>query len=230
MKPLPPNVHALLRAGLPASAPPSGVAERLFAAIEAGTPPGGGAPTPPSGHSSGALRAVRGGIAARPLLAVTLALVTGGIVGVLARPRPEMRIVYREAAPIVVPTVAAPPPPVESAVPEVHAEAPVATPARDRGAAPIDTAAQLAAEGAILDVARTSIARGEGDKALAAVDRHAAHFPHGLLAEEREALGVRALVAAGRPDDAKARAARFRERYPNSLFRQAIESVMKTVR
>jgi hypothetical protein len=87
----------------------------------------------------------------------------------------------------------------------------------------------LAAESAILDIARTAIARGEGDHALAAVDRHAAAFPHGSLREEREALAVKALVLAGRGDEARARAAKFRMAYPESLFLQAIESSLRSI-
>jgi len=79
----------------------------------------------------------------------------------------------------------------------------------------------------VLDVARAALAAGDGEHALQAVDRHAASFPRGLLTEEREALGIRALESLGRTAEAHARLSRFRARYPESLFLPAIESALK---
>jgi hypothetical protein len=94
----------------------------------------------------------------------------------------------------------------------------------------VDTSGQhLAAESAILDVARAAIARGEPDQALAAIERHASSFPRGVLREEREALAVKALVLAGRGEEARARAAAFRARYPASFFLPALESSLRNL-
>jgi len=110
------------------------------------------------------------------------------------------------------------------------APAPVTRQATPQSAPPRErTGQELAAESAILDIARTAIARGEADHAIAAVDRHASTFPQGVLREEREALGVKALVLAGRADDARARAAQFRAKYPESLFLPALDSALRSL-
>jgi hypothetical protein len=84
----------------------------------------------------------------------------------------------------------------------------------------------LTAERTLLDVARSAFGRGEGDAALAALARHEKLFPNGQLAEEREALVVRSLVLTQRVDQARARAARFRKRYPASVMLPAVEAAV----
>jgi hypothetical protein len=51
----------------------------------------------------------------------------------------------------------------------------------------------------------------------------------GRLAEEREALRIRALAAAGRSHDARARAAAFRARFPRSLFLPVVDQVLGSI-
>jgi hypothetical protein len=77
-----------------------------------------------------------------------------------------------------------------------------------------------------LDEARTAFMRGEPSACLRALERHAQRFPSGRLSEEREALAVRALASMNRGDEARARAARFRERYPESLMLPAVEAAV----
>lgn len=90
-----------------------------------------------------------------------------------------------------------------------------------------DTRAQgLAAERALLDVARTALARGAPEEALEATQRHGREYAAGLLSEEREALAIRALMALGRRDEAKARAERFRARFPKSLLLPALDATL----
>jgi hypothetical protein len=84
----------------------------------------------------------------------------------------------------------------------------------------------LAAERAVLEIARNAVGRGEGAVALRALERHAAEFPRGRLAEEREALAVQALELAGRRSEARARAEQFRSRFPKSLLRAAIAGTL----
>jgi hypothetical protein len=84
----------------------------------------------------------------------------------------------------------------------------------------------LAAESAILDVARVAVAQGEGERAIQAVERHRAQFPNGVLSEEREALTIKALHLVGRDAEARSRAVRFEKAYPLSLFLPAIRSVL----
>jgi hypothetical protein len=50
-----------------------------------------------------------------------------------------------------------------------------------------------------------------------------------VLREEREALAVKAFVLAGRGDEARARADKFRAKYPASLFLPAIESSLRSI-
>jgi hypothetical protein len=84
----------------------------------------------------------------------------------------------------------------------------------------------LAAERALLDSARSDAAHGEPAQVLEQVARHQRQFPHGHLIEEREALAIRALLALGRSDEAKARAAAFRAAYPHSFLTPVIDSAL----
>jgi hypothetical protein len=144
-------------------------------------------------------------------------------------PAPVERIVYVDRAPPPAPSAPAAP----VVLPSVSATtaAPI-TSVRTAGAAaapPASSASsgdQLAAESALLDIARVAVARGEGDKALAAIERHRAQFPGGLLAEEREALTIKALHLQGRDPEARALLTRFERSYPGSLFLPALRGVV----
>jgi hypothetical protein len=224
-KPLDPDVLAIL-AGAKALTPIPGEAQaRIFTTLEArilGLSPGGGGGGAGPG-SSGARW-----VGAHPWTAVSGAFVLGGAVALAALGRiPEKVVVVDRIVTSAAPPVAVPPPKDTSSSVSVPVESLPEAPPSARGAqapAPSDYGQQLAAESALLDLARTAVGRGEPEKALAAVDRHAAEFPHGLLREEREALGIKALAMAGKTDEARARAARFRERYPASLFLSSIEA------
>jgi hypothetical protein len=95
-----------------------------------------------------------------------------------------------------------------------------AAPPPTRGARTVghDRDTSLALERAWIEQARMALARGSPGDALAALDAHARSFPAGRLAEEREALAIQALSAAGRADEAAARARSFRQRWPGSVF------------
>ena len=93
---------------------------------------------------------------------------------------------------------------------------------------PVPSARGLGAERGLLDVARSAMARGEAAEALAAVDRHGRDYRDGALVEEREALGIKALLALGRRDEARARAARFEKRFPDSLPLRAVRGAVGT--
>jgi len=96
-------------------------------------------------------------------------------------------------------------------------------------AAPMETAGDLATERALLGDARAAHARGDQPEALRAVADHARRFPSGQLAEERESLWIKSLVAAGEPDAARARAAEFHRRFPRSIFLPAIDAALATI-
>jgi hypothetical protein len=94
------------------------------------------------------------------------------------------------------------------------------------GAETAPSARGLAAERALLDVARTALARGEAGEALEAADRHRREYPDGALLEEREAIAIKALVALGRRDEAAQRLAHLEHNYPNSLVLRAAKKAV----
>jgi outer membrane protein assembly factor BamD (BamD/ComL family) len=57
-------------------------------------------------------------------------------------------------------------------------------------------------------------------------EAHAAQFPDGSLSQEREVVAIQALLALGRPEDARARAARFAQRWPGSAHLRRIEVLL----
>jgi hypothetical protein len=96
-----------------------------------------------------------------------------------------------------------------------------------RGRAP--RASSFAAEAVLLDEARQALVAEAANRALARLDEHRARFPHGALAEEREAMRVEALVLAGRYAEARGRAAAFRARSPSSLFAATVDTALKSI-
>ena len=65
---------------------------------------------------------------------------------------------------------------------------------------------------------------GDPARALALTDQHRRSFPTGALREEREAIAIQALRRLGREPEARARAARFETRYPNSVHRSRVQA------
>jgi hypothetical protein len=61
------------------------------------------------------------------------------------------------------------------------------------------------------------------------LERHRRAFSNPLLAEERDAMWIQALVKASRFDEARARGEVFRKRYPDSLFSSAVDSALESV-
>jgi hypothetical protein len=93
----------------------------------------------------------------------------------------------------------------------------------------VPSASSLLAEREILDRARDALAQRDGTQALALVEEHARAFPRPLLAEEREALAVQALVISGRSSEARARGAQFRATWPSSLFLPAVDASLESI-
>ncbi|HEY1905345.1 MAG TPA: hypothetical protein VGG91_04855 [Myxococcaceae bacterium] len=85
----------------------------------------------------------------------------------------------------------------------------------------------LGEERTLLDRARQDIVEGRLVDAGALLDRHAARFPTGQLAEEREALVIRLLVREGREQEASSRAARFRQQHPRSIQLPGIDDALR---
>ncbi|KYF75809.1 hypothetical protein BE11_13705 [Sorangium cellulosum] len=77
---------------------------------------------------------------------------------------------------------------------------------------------------ALLGRADAALGAGRPAEALALLERHARKYTHGPGTEQREALAVRALVAAGRRDEAAGRAERFRAAFPGSLLAPTLDA------
>ena len=199
---------------------------------------GGDPAAGPRGAGTGARLAASGGGAAGPLGAVAKAIALLGVGAALgaaaharlstpavtASPlaRSERIIVLQVQAPAAAPSAPATAPMTPDDLPSSPG-APAASAAAAAGAGRDD---QLAAERAMLDVARTAVGRGQGAAAIAELERHAAAFPRARLAEEREALWIQALLQTGRQDDAHARAARFKRSFPRSMALPALEAAL----
>jgi hypothetical protein len=106
----------------------------------------------------------------------------------------------------------APPPAVEppASVNTAPAISPAAAPA------PRSSQAELLAR------AWQALAGNDAAATLKLLDDDRRLHPDGALSEEREAMQVQALRAAGRTDDARAHGRRFLERWPQSVHRHAV--------
>jgi hypothetical protein len=247
------DVLALLRASrdVPEIAPDAKAA--LFAAVAsrvAFVPPagdgggtgGGGAPAATSGApaagGAGAAGAAPGGFAlvGGKAAAALLGMFAIGIATGVTLDRQLAPPADVPRAPVA--TAVAPPRPAisDEAAPAVPVGALPAAPARpvvsvaaaaSNVAAPPPSSRGLAAERALLDVARGALARGEANEALVAAGRHASEYPNGSLVEEREAIAIKALVALGRRDEARARAAEMERRFPNGLMLRAVKGAVE---
>ena len=78
-------------------------------------------------------------------------------------------------------------------------------------------------------MARTALTRGRAEDALRTLELHLQSFPRGRLAEERDSLTIQALVSLGRHASARARAAQFRRKYPQSLLRPIVDHALRAI-
>jgi len=158
---------------------------------------------------------------------------TGAVVYGALRPA-EVRVIYVDR-PAAMASVAPPSNELPLAAPVAPASAALspsaarsgsrrAPPERDVSAGAIRGSSDLARERAVLDVARANAAKGEPEHVLEEVERHRQQFPYGRLAEEREALAIRALLSLGRKTEAQARAQAFRAAYPNSFLAPMLDA------
>jgi hypothetical protein len=127
-----------------------------------------------------------------------------------------LRVVYLDR-----PVPAPAPPPIPA--PARAVESPAIDPSS--GAPPQRAPADpVRAERRLLDAARGALERDQPTAALQATAKHQRSFPRGVLAQEREAIAIRALVMLGRRGEAQQRASRFRTVFPDSALWPAIES------
>ncbi len=186
-------------------------------------------PVSPTGSGSGALGRIATRVNRLAVAMFALGAVTGAVLHAwLQHPRAD-RIVYVDR-PVAAPPVASPS--VVPAAPRIQAggeeptEFPRKPPARSL---PASGARDLAAERALLDRVQRALRAGDLVGAQRAIDTHARRFPDGILAEEREALAIKTLVAAGRREDAQKRAAAFRERFPDGLFQPSTDEPPESI-
>jgi hypothetical protein len=251
LEPLEDDVLSLLRAAKPIVDLAPTAKAALLATVEArvGLPPspggggsaGGGGTAGGGGGGGGSSAAGVGLSGARAIVALAAAFALGVGVGVggasLGRTAPSSALTVegpRSAGPERV-TAITPSPPAELSAVAVGS-LPGASDARtgplpqkarvELNEPPAPSARGLAAERSLLDVARGALARGEAADALVAVERHGHEYPQGVLVEEREAIAVKALVALGRRDEARVRAARFEQRFPNGIMLRAVKGAL----
>lgn len=143
-----------------------------------------------------------------------------------------------QPAPVAEPPKPEPEPPAAEAPPEEPTPAPapvVARPPGKKKPAPAPPPAPPApapgvpsdAEVSLLQQAMEAAQHGHPEVALQALDAHAAQFPSGALAQEREVLAIEAQVKLGRLGEAQARAARFKQTWPTSTHLLRVESLVR---
>ena len=238
---------ALLRAEV---APPPEAQARVFANLAKSIPAlgrgdggdGGESGSGASGNAAGgAARGASGVGGAKALASLVTAFVIGGGVGAAIYARAPRALVALPSvdrivvlAPAHATTAAIDPvaasPAVSSTSPASERAAPAPTIAPSGSQArPPSRSAQLDEERALLDIARTALVRDDAGAALASLDQHTRRFPRPLLAEEREAIAVQALVKVGRVAEARARGAAFQERWPASIFGTAVRAALASI-
>jgi hypothetical protein len=215
------ELDALLDRERRAAHAPNRALQRVWSRLGAGLVPvgGGGATAVPR---SGWLASHAVGVAAAAFVAGG---VTGAAVYAAVQKPPAERIVYVDR-PVPAPPIASAPP-----LPAAPTSAPAVPPASSvaRASARAPSSESLSAERALLDQARLELGSGDAAGALALLEEHARQFKKPQLSEEREALAIQSLVALARYDEARARAARFMEGSPNSLFVPAIQAAVASI-
>jgi hypothetical protein len=129
-----------------------------------------------------------------------------------------VQLVEPPAAPVPM----APAPPASAPAKDVVLP-PEPAPGQAQARAPAHGNAPSTRESALLQRAQSALA-SDPARALALTDQHRSSFPAGALSEEREAIAIQALRRLGREPEARARAARFETKYPNSVHRSRVRA------
>jgi len=136
-------------------------------------------------------------------------------------PEPEIHPI---AAPVK--TVATPPAPPKTLVTQpAPIDEEMLAPAPDTGKPVLSKADAARAELRLLRQARAAVARAAYAAAMQPIAEHTRRFKDGRLAEEREALRVKALAGLGRTDEARRAAKAFRARFPRSVLLPAVSQM-----
>jgi hypothetical protein len=179
---------------------------------------------------------LRRGFVHSRLFAVALALPAGALIGaaghaywprsvappaVVSAPRVSAKAVIPQISEVSEPPAAMPPIALEPLPAPTSSSRPPPAAASSVKSEP--DAPSLERELSLLERARTRLSEGQPHATLQLLREHQLAYPTSALQQEREALTIRALMAAGRIDDARARAARFVEAYPSSALRGSVE-------
>jgi hypothetical protein len=168
------------------------------------------------------------------IAAVLIVIATGSAIVYLIRPEPEpaVRSTPAPRAPIPAPTPT--PAPTPSLPPAPIAEpAPVIEEARPAQRPPHRTIAPVApiveergpSELVLVQQARNAMS-SQPARALEVLREADRRYPNGIFLEERQAIGVLALIALHRDADARAQAERFLRAHPTTVYRQRIERAL----
>jgi hypothetical protein len=167
---------------------------------------------------------------------VVTAVIGGGIAAyVLMRGGPPPAAVTPAPAPSIAPAVAepvspAPPPaptPPPAVVPLPAAEPPPApappapVPRHSVASKPVTPS-----EVEMLEQARAALHGGDAGRALALAADHGRAYRDGMLAEERDAIAIEALVKLERMDEARGRWDKFTSAYPRSNYRARLQRLI----
>jgi hypothetical protein len=91
------------------------------------------------------------------------------------------------------------------------------------------SAPSLERELSLLERARSTLSEGHPQATLQLLREHRSAYPTSLLQQEREALSIRALLAAGRRSEAQRRAQSFVRAYPTSALRGSVERAVGSI-
>jgi hypothetical protein len=219
------------------------VASRLGLSALAPQGEQGGPVVEPTGANTALKAAAFAGTRAVGLAGITFVLgAAAGATGHAWLARPEVEIVYLERqAPRAVSARPVAPSEPEPGSPPALSTPPNALGASNRASAASEPrasseasapsgassgAAELGPEITMLDQARKALSEGRHARAFELLGRHARLFPASVLEQEREALTIKALVATGRLTEARARAEKFKSRFPQSMLLFSIEKAL----
>lgn len=165
------------------------------------------------------------GVAVGLAVGVALGLALGAGITIALRPVPAPRVLRVVETRVEVREVRVMP---DAGPRVVEVPAPWSdAPAPSVDARPRPTAGDaLAREQLLLQRARSALLRHDGAAALEGLRLHAGQFPVGALIEEREALRVEALMRLQRTAEARARAADFHRRWPDSLLADMVDQAL----
>jgi hypothetical protein len=182
-----------------------------FAAPTPAAPPTASSAAAPA-SAAAPVAAAKAGAAGWVAAGLVAAAVAGGVVMSRLQPAPAAPVASVAAPAFVEPAPAADEP---AAAPVVVRRVAHAARVQRHAAAPAP-AADLRAEIALVDTARTAVKSGDPERALALLHRYDAIYPAGAFRPEVAALRIEALAADGQTDLARARARDFIAAHPDS--------------